>query len=304
MDIEKIAQLTGHQAAVFALGEGRTPQHVISGAGDGWLVEWDLATPDLGRLLAKVERNIFSLQFLKNQNRIVVGDMDGGVRFVDLNQPEKTLNIKHHSKGCYAIQLFDNQLFTIGGEGTITRWSVAESRSLESLQLSTKSLRSLDICVEKREIAIGASDGNVYFLDLDTFDVKQTIKAAHTNSVFSVRYTPDGKHLVTGGRDAFLKLWSLEAPQYFSLFEAPAHLFTLNSIAFHSSNPMLFATASRDRTIKIWEIQGAQLVLCKVIDTIRHGCHIRSVNSLFWSTFNDYLVSVSDDRRVIVWKIS
>ena len=113
MEIEKIAQLTGHQAAVFAIGEGRTPQHVISGAGDGWLVEWDLATPDLGRLLAKVERNIFSLQFLKNQNRIVVGDMDGGVRFVDLNQPEKTINIKHHSKGCFDIQLFDNQLFTI-----------------------------------------------------------------------------------------------------------------------------------------------------------------------------------------------
>ena len=304
MDIEKIAQLTGHQAAVFAIGEGRTPQHVVSGAGDGWLVEWDLATPDLGRLLAKVERNIFSLQFIKHQNRIVVGDMDGGVRFVDLNQPEKTVNIKHHSKGCFDIRLFDNQLFTIGGEGTITRWSVAESRSIESLQLSAKSLRSLNICVAKREIVVGGSDGNVYFLDLDTFDVKQTIKTAHSNSVFSALYTPDGKHLLTGGRDAFIKLWSLEAPQYFPFFEAPAHLFTVNSIAFHPSNPMLFATASRDRTIKIWEIQGTTLVLRKVIDTIRHGCHIRSVNRLFWSTFNDYLISVSDDRSVIVWKIS
>jgi WD40 repeat protein len=304
MNIEKIAQLTGHQAAVFAIGKGRTPQHVISGGGDGWLVEWDLATPDLGRLLAKVERNIFSLQFLKNQNRIVVGDMDGGVRFVDLNQPEKTLNIKHHSKGCFDSQIFDNQLFTIGGEGTITRWSVAESRSLESLQLSAKSLRSLDMCIEKREIAVGASDGNVYFLDLDTFELRQTIKVAHTNSVFSVRYTPDGKYLVTGGRDAFLKLWSLEAPQYFLLFEVPAHLFTVNSIAFHPSNPTIFATASRDRTIKIWEIQGTTLILRKVIDTIRHGCHIRSVNRLFWSTFNDYLISVSDDRSVIVLKIT
>ena len=177
--------------------------------------------------------------------------------------------------------------------------------------MSAKSLRSLDICVAKREIAIGGSDGNVYFLDLDTFDVKQTIKTAHTNSVFSVRYTPDGKHLVTGGRDAFLKLWPLDSPPdslgtspYFSLFEAPAHLFTVNSIAFHPLNPILFATASRDRTIKIWEIQDTTLFLRKVVDTIRYGCHIRSVNSLFWSTFNDYLVSVSDDRSVIVWKIS
>jgi WD40 repeat protein len=338
MEIKKIAQLTGHQAAVFAVGEGRTPQHIISGAGEGWLVEWDLATPDVGRLLAKVERNIFSLQFIKHQNRIVVGDMDGGVRFVNLNNPEHTLNIKHHSKGCFDIRLWENQLFTIGGEGTITRWSVEESRSLESLQLSTKSLRSLDICIGKREIAIGASDGNVYFLDLDTFDVKKTIKTAHSNSIFAVRYTPDGTHLLTGGRDAFLKLWNINSKERTPVFEAPAHLFTLNSIAFHPINPTIFATASRDRTIKIWQlnslmfdvlslkagkfgIEGESLnslqtsnlklqtnppsnfKLLKVIDTIRLGCHIRSVNRLFWSPFEDYLISVSDDRSLMVWAI-
>ena len=315
MEIKKIAQLIGHQAAVFAVGEGRTPQHIISGAGDGWLVEWDLAKPNVGQLLAKVERNIFALQYIKTQNRIVVGDMDGGVRFVDLNNSEKTLNIKHHSKGCFDMQLFENQLFTIGGEGNITRWSTEENRSLESLQLSAKSLRSLDISVEKREIVVGASDGNVYFLDLDTFDLKKTLKAAHTNSVFSARFSPDSKQLLTGGRDALLKLWTLGTPQscrsldgafapYFEKMSVPAHLFTLNSIALHPTLPRFFATASRDKTIKIWNIEGENLVLSKVIDTIRHGCHIRSVNRLFWSNYNDYLISVSDDRSLIVWKIT
>jgi WD40 repeat protein len=311
MDIKKIAQLTGHQAAVFAVGEGRTPQHLISGAGDGWLVEWDLAKPDVGRLLAKVERNIFSLQYLKSQNRIVVGDMDGGVRFVNLDNPEKTLNIKHHSKGCFDVQLFDSQLFTIGGEGNITRWSVAESRSLESLQLSAKSLRGLDICAERREIVVGASDGNVYFLDLDTFELKKTIKTAHTNSVFAVRYTPDGQHVLTGGRDAFLKLWPVNASENEPLLAVPAHLFTLNSIAFHPTNPQIFATASRDKTIKIWAFQMADseenhtpsFKLLKVIETIRSGGHLRSVNRLFWSSFSDYLVSASDDRSVMIWNI-
>jgi WD40 repeat protein len=326
MDIKKIAQLTGHQAAVFAVGEGRTPQHIISGAGDGWLVEWDLATPDVGRLLAKVDRNIFSLHYIKHQNRIVVGDMDGGVRFVDLDNPEKTLNIKHHSKGCFDIQLFDNQLFTIGGEGNMTRWSAEESRSLESLQLSAKSLRAFDICAERREIVVGASDGNVYFLDLDTFDLKKTIKVAHSNSVFSTRYTPDGQLVLTGGRDAFLKLWYVNSKENEPVFGVAAHLFTLNSIAFHPTKPTIFATASRDKTIKIWETEisnfkfqisdfkeklpsnfklqtSNSFKLLKVIETIRSGCHIRSVNRLFWSPFGDYLVSASDDRSLMVWEI-
>jgi WD40 repeat protein len=44
--------------------------------------------------------------------------------------------------------------------------------------------------------------------------------------------------------------------------------------------------------------------LLKVIDTIRLGGHIRSVNRLFWSPFADYLISVSDDRSVMVWSIA
>ena len=49
----KIAQLTGHNAAVYALANGVQDQHFISGAGEGWIVEWDLEAPELGQLLAK-----------------------------------------------------------------------------------------------------------------------------------------------------------------------------------------------------------------------------------------------------------
>ena len=321
MKIEKITQLSGHKGAVYALGEGRTPQHIFTGAGDGWLVEWDLANHETGRLIANVEKNIFCLKYLKNQQRVVIGDMDGGIRFVDLENPDKTLNIKHHSKGCYNIQSFDNQLFTLGGEGIITRWSAEESRSIESLQLSSKSLRSMAISAPKREIVVGASDGNMYFLDIDNFNLKHTIYAAHQNSIFTVRYTPSYQHILTGGRDAFLKMW--QANDIWNnnnlkpIFSIPAHLFTINAIAFHPSNNQIFATASRDKTIKIWQIEeinsentegvahhkDATITLLKVIDTVKHGCHIRSVNNLYWSTFNNYLISASDDYTAMVWKI-
>jgi WD40 repeat protein len=81
----------------------------------------------------------------------------------------------------------------------------------------------------------------------------------------------------------------------------PAHLFTINNIAFHPTEP-IFATASRDKMIKIWDLNNYKLL--KVIDVIKFGGHINSVNKLLWSTFNNLLISVSDDRTVIVWKIS
>jgi WD40 repeat protein len=332
MEIKKIAQLTGHTGAVFAITEGEassdspfTVHHsplILSGAGDGWVVEWDLSKPELGRLVAKVERNIFSLLFSENQNKIIAGDMDGGVRFVDLAEPSKIRNVAHHGgKGCFDIKIIDNQLFTIGGDGILTRWSLSENRSLESIQLSHKSLRCFAWSKTRNEFAIGSSDGSVYFVDTTTLELKNIWNAVHDNSIFSICYTPDEAHLLTGGRDAHLKLWDLrekmtqnteggisnENQEPKNLVSLPAHLFTINSIVFHPNNPMIFATASRDRTIKIWQLATTNptvpISLLKVIDTIRHGCHVRSVNRLFWSPYNEYLISASDDRSLIVWKI-
>lgn len=327
MEVKKIAQLTGHAGAVFAITEGGDEQHILSGAGDGWVVEWDLATPDLGRLVAKVERNIFSLLFFKNQNKLIAGDMDGGVRFVDLSEPSLNRNILHHGgKGCFDIKVINNQTFTIGGDGVLTRWSLTESRSLESLQLSHKSLRCFDFSKKRNEIAIGSSDGNVYFVDATTLELRDGWTKVHDNSIFSIRYSPDALYLLTGGRDAHLKLSALsdfaddtsrhtreeeefEKNEISHIIESiPAHLFTVNAIVFHPKNASIFATASRDKTIKIWQIlspetPNVQLKLVKVIDTIRYGCHIRSVNCLFWSPYNDYLISASDDRSLMVWAV-
>ena len=74
---------------------------------------------------------------------------------------------------------------------------------------------------------------------------------------------------------------------------------TINHLQF-SPNGQLLATASRDRTVKIWD--AASLELFKVIDTLRFGGHLRSVNRLRWVSDLE-LVSVSDDRTAAVWKI-
>ena len=304
----------GHQGSVFALTQGHTPQYMLSGAGDGWIVEWDLEKPDVGKLLAKVDSNIFSLLFLTDKNQIIAGNMNGGLHFIDLNNPDKNKNIAHHNTGVFDIQLIDNQLFTIGGDGIITRWSLEESRSIESFQLSTKSLRCMDFSNERCEFAIGASDGHIYFLD-EKLNLKNIIKNAHKNSVFSVKYALDGQYLISGGRDALLKIWRLDEnyENTEGVSETSAHLYTINKIAFHPQNPQIFTTASRDKTIKIWQlitskeninVKIEEVKLLKVINTIRYGGHLNSVNTLHWTPYNNWLISGSDDRSLMIWDIN
>jgi WD40 repeat protein len=300
LQINKIAQLRGHKAAIYAFAKVDDPKYFLTGAGDGMIVQWKLDEPGNGTLIAKVPKNIFSLFNLIDHDLVIAGNMDGGIHWVDLKKPDNTKNIQHHQKGVFDIQLIDNQIYTLGGEGMITRWSIVERRTLESFHITNQSLRAMAYNEARNEIVIGASDNNIYILDAKSLSVKHVIRQAHESSVFTVQYSPDGNYLLSGGRDAHLKVWAIER-EFELVSEQAAHWFTINDITFHPDGH-LFATASRDKTIKIWDADNFKLL--KVIDTIKNEGHINSVNKLYWSNYNNYLLSCSDDQSIIIWDIN
>lgn len=289
---------TGHRASIYALAPGQDARHFLSAGGDGWIVEWNLDDPETGRVVATVETQVFALFALPDQQRLVAGNMNGGLHWVDLAHPDRTRNIQHHQKGVFDLQAHGPWLFSAGGEGMLTRWALEEARSVESFHLSNKSLRAIAIAPGRGEMAVGASDGNIYLLDLETLALKHVLARAHTPAVFALRYSPDERYLLSGGRDALLRVWHLEENTPTLHSEQPAHWFTLNHIAY-SPDGTRFATASRDKTVKIWD--AASFRLTKVLETLRDNGHRNSVNRLLW--LPDALVSASDDRTVKIWTL-
>lgn len=288
---------TGHKGAIYTLAPGRDARHILSAGSDGWIVEWNLDAPETGRVLANVETQVFSLCAFPEQQLLVAGNMNGGVHWIDLEYPERTRNVQHHKKGVYDIRPWEDRIFTAGGEGLLTQWSVAGGRAHASLHLSSQALRSIAVSEKRHEMAVGASDGAIYFLEPDTLALKHTLPGAHGNSVFVVAYSPNHRYLLSGGRDAMLRVWDLEN-KHTLLSEQPAHWFTINHLVF-SPDGRCFATASRDKTIKLWDTETLQLL--KVLETIRDGGHLNSVNRLLWTP--DFLISASDDRSLILWTV-
>jgi len=169
---------------------------------------------------------------------------------------------------------------------------------LNRLKLSDKSARSLAYNPVNKELVIGFSDFSIRILNLESLEVVKEIKT-HTNSVFSVKFSPDFRYLLSGGRDAKLKVFDAEN-QYHEIESIVAHMYAINHIVF-SPDGEYFASASMDKSIKLWSAKTFSLL--KVIDRARHAGHGTSVNRLMWSKHHNQLVSCSDDRTVSVWNI-
>ncbi len=299
MKVQRIAKLTGHKASIFTVFAGKSDNQFLSGAGDGWVIEWDLNNLDKAKVLAKIEANIFSALLVEEKQVLVLGNMYGGVHWINLLEKSNTKNILHHSRGVFDIQYFNNHLYTAGGQGRFTKWNVDAQAPLETIELTQERLRSIDYSPTRNEILIGASDNSIYTLDATTLKVKHQEKEAHENSVFVAKYAPNGQYIVSGGRDAQLRVWEIDGFREINC--QPAHWYTINDLVFHPKGHW-FATASRDKTIKIWDMNTFKLL--KVIDVQKFGGHINSVNKLYWSSHNDWLISCSDDRTVMVWEVS
>ncbi len=298
MTIQKLDTFGGHRDCVYALEAGPSPDQFFSSGGDGMVVRWQLGRPDLGELVAQVPASVYALCYEATQNRLWVGQNYEGLHLIDPDQKREVGSLKLTNAAIFDIKLYQNRAYAALSDGVVVVIDTEQLAIRRHLKASDQPARCLAINPVERELAVGYSDSTIRVFDLTTLDLKRTI-AAHTNSVFAVRYTPDFLHLLSGSRDARLKRWDVDHA-YDLGQEVVAHLFAINHLVF-SPDGQLLATASMDKSIKIWDANTLRLL--KVVDRARHAGHGTSVNRLLWTAHQNLLLSASDDRTISVWEI-
>lgn len=298
MQVEKIDTFSGHRDCVYTLERSLESFQFFSAGGDGLVVKWDLRKPDAGELFAQIPASIYALCFDKVKNQLWIGQNFEGIHLIDVESKEEINSIKITSASIFDIKIFNENAFIGLSDGTIVVMDVEHFTVKKHIKASDKSVRNIAINSLMNEFAVAYSDFSVKIFDLNDFSMKLVVNQ-HTNSVFTLCYSPDYQYLITAGRDAHLKI--LAANQEYNLNkDIPAHLFAINDIKF-SPNGKYFATCSMDKSIKIWDSE--QFNLLKVIDKSRHAGHGTSINKLWWSEYENLLVSASDDKRISVWSL-
>lgn len=298
INITKLTTLTGHKDCIYTVEKSKDPAVLFSGAGDGLVVKWDLQEPENGRLMAKLDSSVYALHYSEFNNLLLIGQNFDGLHMVDIAVNKNIGSLNLTTAAIFDIKSYGNKAFIGTGEGIVIVVDLETLSVVKRIKASAKSARSIAINPVENEFAVGFSDNVIRIFDLQSYEIKQ-ICEGHTNSVFTVRYTPDFSCLLSAGRDANLKIWKA-GTQYELLDSIVAHMYAINHIEY-SPDSKYFVTCSMDKSIKVWDASAYQLL--KVIDKARHAGHGTSVNKLCWTTYNNLLVSGSDDRTLSVWDI-
>ena len=298
INVTKVAHFSGHRDCIYALEFSLQENCFYSGGSEGYIVEWNTITKGDGKLIVHVKKPIYSLLLNTNSQQLFCGTSTGNLHVIDLKENLEIKNIEAHALGLFDIKMLGEYFITSGGDGAIKIWNLHDFTLLKSIKASDKSARVIAINSITKEFAVGFSDWRISIFNSENFTLKKVLES-HTNSVFSLCYSPNGNYLLSGGRDAILKVWDVKN-NYQLLLEIPAHTLQIKCIAYNPTGN-LFATVSMDKTIKIWDADNFELL--KVIDHPRNGSHINSVNKLIWTNDTQF-ITCSDDKQIMVWEVS
>ncbi|MBE9228739.1 TIR domain-containing protein [Phormidium sp. LEGE 05292] len=124
----------------------------------------------------------------------------------------------------------------------------------------------------------------------------------HTDVVNSVTFSPDGQLIVSSSDDKTVRIWQINgkllrtmighSDRVWDAIFSPQQKSTLPVAKNHS---LIIASASIDRTVKLWQLDGTELVTLKG--------HKDGVISLSFSPDGKMLASGGLDNNIILWNL-
>jgi WD40 repeat protein len=113
----------------------------------------------------------------------------------------------------------------------------------------------------------------------------------HSQSVYSVAYSPDGQTLASGSGDKTIKLWNVKTGNLLQTLSGLS-----NPVLSYSPDGKTLASWSDDKTIKLWDVKTGSLL--QTLSGLSNW-----VKSVAYSPDGQTLASGSGDKTIKLWDV-
>lgn len=291
----------GHRDCIYGLAAHPDGFQFYTGGADGYIVRWDSRSDGQGVLVARVGSSVYALLATGN-GLLLAGTHQGELYGFDM--AANKLIFQHTLSGSiFSLVQEDNTLWAGTAGGYLYQLSEDGRQVVRQQRYGEKSIRSI-LPLDVSRMALACSDGHIRLIDKHADMAVRHSWAAHQHATFCMAWSPEEKLLVSGGRDAQIRIWAWsgddQAPAL--LQEVPAHWFTVNALWMDQLHQMLYS-GSRDNTLKCWTVPELQLLDRKGSkDRSTDDGHKHSINRMLWLDATERLITASDDKSVMLWR--
>jgi WD40 repeat protein len=285
--------LSGHSGSIYSIDfDGN---FLYSASTDKYVTRWDLVLGTQDKFAIKFSNSPYSICLFDSHSKLAVGLDNGNLHFFDLKNRKELKFYIQHKTGIFSIleNSTKKHLYSTDVDGNLAIWNTENYDLQLFLPFDCGKIRRMSLDETGSKLFLACQDGYIRILETEYFNQIGEFYA-HENGVTSLAFHTESKQLITGGKDAILRIWNLETMQQIKAI--PAHNFVIYDIQFLNSAE--FITVSRDKSIKIWSVNN--LGVTQKIE-FKNGGHIHSVNKIQQLNATTF-ATCSDDKRIMIWE--
>jgi len=263
---------------------------IIATAGlDGAIIVWDISSGDIIETL-KGSRST-RVCFSPCGTLLVAGSEDGSIILWDCQTWTRLQTFNGCVKFIKSVSFnrTSDRIVSTSFDCTARVWSVATGMEELNIQTGTSAAYSASFNDSGDTIAV-TCDKVVNLYDAHTGELKQSL-AGHASTVYSIRFSHDGRMLASGSNDYKVVLWDVASGSI--LRELRGHTGTVTQLCFNADASRI-VSSSCDSTARIWDVSTGVCLftLCG---------HQNMVNSCCFSEDGSKVITGSNDGTVGVW---
>lgn len=188
-------------------------------------------------------------------------------------------------------------VYAASNDGTLLGWDAARLVAVRSFEGGGAAGFAVRVSRDGRRVAVAGnpsgSDSRVRVFDVAT-GRRIAELAGHTNEVFALDWSPDGRWLASGGGDGTVRVWEVDEARLVTALGG--HGARVVSLAFAPDGESLVVAGS-DGGVRRWRLVPADAVPALPVQP-------RSVNAVAWSPDGRSAAVGVDDGTVVIWDVA
>ncbi|NWH90026.1 COPB2 protein, partial [Aegithalos caudatus] len=178
--------------------------------------------------------------------------------------------------------------------GSVCVWNHETQTLVKNFEVCDLPVRAAKFVARKNWVVTGADDMQIRVFNYNTLERVHMFEA-HSDYIRCIAVHPTQPFILTSSDDMLIKLWDWDKKWSCSqVFEGHTHY--VMQIVINPKDNNQFASASLDRTIKVWQLGSSS-------PNFTLEGHEKGVNCIDYYSGGDkpYLISGADDRLVKIW---